>query len=68
VHPSITRQDVLSEVTETLQRMEARRIWPENPVALTHALVSLTALRQRLVGQEIALRVAGWRSACWPAG
>ena len=58
VHASVTRADVLSEVTETLQRMEARRIWPENPVALTHALVSLTALRQRLVGQEIALRVA----------
>ena len=58
VHPAVTRGDVLSEVNETLHRMEARRIWPKNPVELLHALISLTALRLRMVGQDIASRVA----------
>lgn len=58
VDASVPLAEVLAEVDETLQRMDARRIWPDSPVALTHALVSLIALRQRLVAQEIAQRVA----------
>jgi Mg2+ and Co2+ transporter CorA len=63
VHPAVTRGDVLSEVNETLDRMEARRIWPASPIELLHALISLTALRLRVVGQEIALRVGNVEDA-----
>ena len=58
VDPSVPPEAPMDEVRETLDRMRARRIWPESPTALMHALVSLIALRQRLAVQDIATRVA----------
>jgi Mg2+ and Co2+ transporter CorA len=57
-NPVVPQEALMQEVNETLQRMEARRIWPETPTQLAHALVSLIALRQRLVVQDVARRVA----------
>jgi Mg2+ and Co2+ transporter CorA len=48
----------MDEVRETLDRIRARRIWPETPTALMYALVSLIARGQRLAVQDIAGRVA----------
>jgi len=48
----------VSEIEETLARIGAGRIAPRTPVELTHALVSLMALRQRLLVQDVAVRVA----------
>src|SRR4029077_6303228 len=42
----------VSEIEETLARIGAGRIAPRTPVELTHALVSLMALRQRLLVQD----------------
>jgi magnesium transporter len=47
-----------SEIAETVDRLEAGRIEPRTPIELTHALVSLMALRQRLLVQDVAVRVA----------
>lgn len=58
VDPMVPPEIPMDEVRETLDRMRARRIWPESPTALMHALVSLIALRQRLAVQDIAGRVA----------
>ena len=48
----------MSEIEETVARIGAGRIAPRTPVELTHALVSLMALRQRLLVQDVAVRVA----------
>jgi len=48
----------VSEIEETLARIGAGRIAPRTPVELTHALVSLMALRQRLLVQDVAVRVS----------
>ena len=49
--------DTLSEVDETLDRMRGGRISPRTPAELTHAILSLVALRQRLLVQDVASRV-----------
>jgi Mg2+ and Co2+ transporter CorA len=46
------------EVSVAAARIGAARIAPRTPVELTHALVSLMALRQRLLVQDVAVRVA----------
>src|SRR6476619_4042395 len=48
----------MTEIEETLARIGAGRIAPRTPVELTHALVSLMALRQRLLVQDVAVRVS----------
>jgi magnesium transporter len=48
----------MSEVEETLDRIRGGRVAPRTPVQLTYALVSLMALRQRLLVQDVAVRVA----------
>jgi magnesium transporter len=58
VNTLVPADAVMEEVRETLARMRARRIWPLEPVALAHALVSLIALRQRVLVQDVATRVA----------
>jgi len=55
---SIAAVEAVSEIEETLARIGAGRIAPRTPVELTHALVSLMALRQRLLVQDVAVRVA----------
>jgi Mg2+ and Co2+ transporter CorA len=55
---SVAAVEGVSEIEETLARMGAGRIAPRTPVELTHALVSLMALRQRLLVQDVAVRVA----------
>ena len=58
VNPQVTREAMMEESTETLARMEARRIWPASPLALVHALISLIVLRQRILVQDVARRIA----------
>ena len=55
---SVAAVEGVSEIEETLDRMRGGRIAPRTPVELTHALVSLMALRQRLLVQDVAVRVA----------
>ena len=55
---SVTAVEGVSEIEETLARIGAGRIAPRTPVELTHALVSLMALRQRLLVQDVAVRVS----------
>jgi magnesium transporter len=55
---SIAAVEGVSEIEETLDRIGAGRIAPRTPVELTHALVSLMALRQRLLVQDVAVRVS----------
>ncbi len=55
---SIAAVEAVSEIEETVDRIGAGRIAPRTPVELTHALVSLMALRQRLLVQDVAVRVA----------
>jgi len=55
---SIAAVEAVSEIEETLARIGAGRIAPRTPIELTHALVSLMALRQRLLVQDVAVRVA----------
>jgi Mg2+ and Co2+ transporter CorA len=55
---SIAAVEGVSEVAETVDRIAGGRIGPRTPVELTHALVSLMALRQRLLVQDVAVRVA----------
>jgi magnesium transporter len=55
---SVAAVEGMSEIEETLARIGAGRIAPRTPVELTHALVSLMALRQRLLVQDVAVRVA----------
>jgi magnesium transporter len=50
--------EAVSEIEETLARIDGGRIAPRTPVELTHALVSLMALRQRLLVQDVAVRVS----------
>jgi magnesium transporter len=54
----IAQIEGMSEVEETLDRINGGRIRPRTPIELTHALVSLMALRQRLLVQDVAVRVA----------
>ena len=58
VNPLVPDSAVVEEVEETLARMRAKRIWPDSPMSLAHALVSLIALRQRLLVQDVAGRIA----------
>jgi magnesium transporter len=58
VNPLVPHSSVMEEVRETLQRMEAGRIWPATPTALSHALISLIALRERVLVQDVASRIA----------
>ena len=55
---SVAAVEGVSEIEETVARIGAGRIAPRTPVELTHALVSLMALRQRLLVQDVAVRVA----------
>src|SRR6476659_598898 len=55
---SVAAVEGVSEIGETLARIGAGRIAPRTPVELTHALVSLMALRQRLLVQDVAVRVS----------
>jgi len=55
---SVAAVEGVSEIEETLARIGAGRIAPRTPVELTHALVSLMALRQRLLVQDVAVRVS----------
>jgi Mg2+ and Co2+ transporter CorA len=55
---SIAAVEAVSEIEETLDRIGGGRIAPRTPVELTHALVSLMALRQRLLVQDVAVRVS----------
>ena len=55
---SVAAVEGVSEIEETLDRIGAGRIAPRTPVELTHALVSLMALRQRLLVQDVAVRVS----------
>lgn len=47
----------VSETDETLDRLRGGRIHPTEPAHLMHAIIGLVALRQRLLGQEVARRV-----------
>ena len=47
----------LSEVDETLDRIQGGRVSPHTPAELVHAILSLVALRQRLLVQDVAGRV-----------
>lgn len=58
VNPLVPQSAVMEEVDETLQRMKAGRIWPETPIALSHALIALIALRERILVQDVATRIA----------
>ena len=55
---SIAAVEGVSEIEETLDRIAGGRVAPRTPIELTHALVSLMALRQRLLVQDVAVRVA----------
>jgi Mg2+ and Co2+ transporter CorA len=55
---SVAAVEAVSEIEETLARIDGGRIAPRTPVELTHALVSLMALRQRLLVQDVAVRVS----------
>ena len=55
---SVAAVEGVSEIEETLARIDGGRIAPRTPVELTHALVSLMALRQRLLVQDVAVRVS----------
>ena len=55
---SVAAVEGVSEIEETLARIAGGRIAPRTPIELTHALVSLMALRQRLLVQDVAVRVA----------
>src|SRR4029077_7702006 len=55
---SVAAVEGVSEIEETLDRIGGGRIAPRTPVELTHALVSLMALRQRLLVQDVAVRVS----------
>src|SRR6476619_1204812 len=55
---SVAAVEGVSEIEETLARSDGGRIAPRTPVELTHALVSLMALRQRLLVQDVAVRVS----------
>jgi Mg2+ and Co2+ transporter CorA len=50
--------EAVSEIDETLDRIAGGRVRPDTPVELVHAVVSLMALRQRLLVQDVAIRVA----------
>jgi Mg2+ and Co2+ transporter CorA len=54
----IAHIEAMSEIDETLDRINGGRVRPRTPIELTHALVSLMALRQRLLVQDVAVRVA----------
>jgi Mg2+ and Co2+ transporter CorA len=54
----IAHIEAMSEIEETLDRISGGRVRPRTPIELTHALVSLMALRQRLLVQDVAVRVA----------
>jgi magnesium transporter len=59
IHPSEeAATGMVSEIDETLDRLAGDRIRPAKPVDLLHAIVSLIALRQRLVVQDVARRVS----------
>jgi magnesium transporter len=58
VNPLVPHVAVMEEVTETLQRMRAKRIWPDSAMALAHGLISLIGLRQRVLIQDVATRIA----------
>lgn len=58
VNPMVPMSAVMEEVDETLRRMRAGRIWPATPTALSHALIGLMALRQRVLVQDVASRIA----------
>jgi magnesium transporter len=58
VNPVVPQTAVMEEVEETLSRMAARRIWPTSPLSLAHALTALIALRQRVLVQDVASRIA----------
>jgi magnesium transporter len=53
----------MSEVDETLERIRAGRVRPSTPTDLFHAIVSLIALRERLLVQDVALRGGRGRAA-----
>ena len=54
----IAAVEAMSEIEETVDRIEGGRIRPRSPIELTHALISLMALRQRLLVQDVAVKVA----------
>ena len=54
----IAAVEAMSEIEETVDRIEGGRIRPRTPIELTHALISLMALRQRLLVQDVAVKVA----------
>jgi Mg2+ and Co2+ transporter CorA len=58
VNPIVPHIAVMEEVQETLNRMEAHRIWPTSPLSLAHSLTALIALRQRVLVQDVATRIA----------
>ena len=58
VNPLVPEWAVMEEDWETLQRMQAKRVWPATPLAMAHALISLIVLRQRMIVQDVASRVA----------
>ena len=47
----------VSEVDETLDRIRGGRVAPRSPADLMHAILSLVALRQRLLVQDVAGRI-----------
>jgi hypothetical protein len=49
----------MSEVDETLERIRAGRVRPSTSTDPFHAIVSLIALRERRLVQDVAIRVAG---------
>jgi hypothetical protein len=49
----------MSGVDETLERIRAGRVRPSTSTDRFHAIVSLIALRERLLVQDVAMRVAG---------
>ena len=48
----------VSEIDETIDRIKGGRIHPATPAELAHAIISLVALRQRLLVQRVAERVS----------
>ena len=58
VHPSTEpSKGTVSEIDETIDRIKGGRIHPATPAQLAHAVISLVALRQRLLVQRVAERV-----------
>jgi len=57
VGPSVPPQAPMDQVRETLDRMRARRIWPESPTALG---------REVLPGPPVAARVTAGRPGAGP--